>query len=183
MKKLSLDANSTCILYALNKCKHGVLSAHDLNIEIKNYFEERLKWGDIIEKDVAGIPNITWHHSCIYKALKRKYGDGNFRWRKIPFHTMNQFLTENNKGRFYIHGKLNWKHFGSSSKGNWTHAICIDLNTGKFYDNTSSNLMRGYSIKKWFAGNEKTSHYMSEIHRVYHLDVNRRKSSRKSQDV
>ena len=79
MKKLNLEANSACIYYALIKCVTGVLAPEDLNLEIENYFEERLKWGDSIEKDVAGIPNITWHHSCIYKALKRKYGDGNFR--------------------------------------------------------------------------------------------------------
>ena len=182
MKKLNLEANSACIYYALTKCVPGVLAPEDLNLEIENYFEERLKWGDSIEKDVAGIPNITWHHSCIYKALKRKYGDGNFHWKKIPFRTMDQFLSENITGRFYVHGKLNWRLFGSSSKGNWTHAICIDLNTGKFYDNTSSNLMRGYSIKKWFTGNGKTSHYMSEIHRVYQLDVKRRKRLRKSKD-
>ena len=142
-----------------------------------------MKLGDDIEKEVAGIPNITWHHSCIYKALKRKYGNGNFYWRKIPFRTMEQFFSENNTGKFYVHGKLNWRLFGSSSKGNWTHAICIDVKTGKFYDNTSSKLMRGYSIKKWFTGNAKTNNYMSEIHRVYQLDVKRRKSSRKSKGV
>ena len=92
-------------------------------------------------------------------------------------------MSENNTGKFYVHGKLNWRLFGSSSKGNWTHAICIDLNTGKFYDNTSSKLMRGYSIKKWFTGNGKTSNYTSEIHGDYQLDVKRRKSSRKSKGV
>ena len=92
-------------------------------------------------------------------------------------------MSENNAGKFYVHGKLNWRLFGSSSKGNWTHAICIDVKTGKFYDNTSSKLMRGYSIKKWFTGNGKTSNYMSEIHRVYQLDVKRRKGSRKSKGV
>ena len=77
-------------------------------------------------------------------------------------------------GKFYVHGKLNYKIFkDGTSEGNWTHAICLDLENNKFYDNTSSSLRRGRSIKKWFIQHDKDNQYMSEIHRIYKLAVSR----------
>ena len=45
------------------------------------------------------------------------------------------------------------------------------IENNKFYDNTSSSLRRGRSIKKWFIQHDKDNQYMSEIHRIYKLAV------------
>ena len=69
----------------LNKCIPGVLSLKDLNDQIDKYYEERINWDRSLKKEHAGIPNITWHQSCIYKDLKHKYGQVNNVWKKIHF--------------------------------------------------------------------------------------------------
>ena len=90
-KKMPGIDRGQCMWYALNKCLPGVLSLNELNHQINNYHAERSAWGGEIPKIVAGIPNSTWHHSCIYKALKEKYGDENFRWKKVSFDGMTFF--------------------------------------------------------------------------------------------
>ena len=159
--------------WALNKCIPGVLSLRDLNIQISEYYEERTKWDQSFKKEYAGIPNVTWHQSCIYKALKKKYGKGNFVWKKVSFHGMVQFLKSSHKGaKFYLHGKLNSTLFEYGKSGDdWAHAICIDPQNNKFYDNTCYSLMRGRSINKCFVKCNIENRYMSEIHRVYRLEI------------
>ena len=174
-----------CIHWALNKCIPGVLSLTELNEEISEYYNERIKWDQSFKLGDAGTPDVTWHQSCIYKALIKKYGKGNFLWKKVPFHGMEHFLkTSNNDRKFYVHGKLNSNIFEDEcSDGDWTHAICLDPQNNKFYDNTSYSMMKGRSIKKWFIQCIPEEQYMSEIHRVYQLELGRRRNKQRRANV
>ena len=85
---------------------------------------------------------------------------------------MEFFCTSTKTGRFYVHGKLNFKIIeGGKSEDNWTHTICLDVEKNKFYDNTCSYSKRGRSIKKGLIPHEEGYHYMTEIHRIYRLEI------------
>ena len=90
MKCVKNDKNEggQCVYWALNKCLPGVLSLVDLNEQIGKYYRERRKFDKSFQKEDAGTPDESWHHSCNYKALESKYGKGNFVWRKVPYNGM-----------------------------------------------------------------------------------------------
>ena len=74
MKCVKNDKNEggQCVYWDLNKCLPGVLSLVDLNEQIGEYYRERRKFDKSFEKEDAGIPDESWRHSCIYKALNAK---------------------------------------------------------------------------------------------------------------
>ena len=83
---------------------------------------------------------------------------------------MQRFLQENETGRFYTHGIVNWKKHSNTSDGDWTHAVCIGLKDGKFYE---YNHPKGCSITKLFINCERDERYLSRIDRVYQLHVSK----------
>ena len=89
----------------------------------------------------------------------------------MKFENMQDFLETHKTGRFYVHGVLNYKRFSDDPAGNWTHAICIDTERGKFYDNTSVKLMKGCSIIKDFINCREEDKYLSRIDRIYKLQI------------
>ena len=67
----------------------------------------------------------------------------------------------------YVHGLLNrllWPDLDQN--GNWKHAICINTDTGRFFDQQQTSR----SVKTWLQCAENDM-YMSEIWRVYKLEV------------
>ena len=167
-KKVSLS----CIHWALNKCADNVLSLEELNEQIDPLFVEMKKQYPAWKREWCGIEDITWHQQCIAKAMKKKYRSGSYVWERIPCDGIQDLWDSHKTGRFYLHGILNYKHFSEKPDGNWTHAICIDLDKEKFFDNTSPKLKRGYSISKWFIKCRKEDRYLSRIDRVYQLQIN-----------
>ena len=157
-----------CIYWALNKCVPGVLTMKELNNQIESHYIEMRRLNPNHKKDWSGIKNQTWHQACISKALSQKYGKGSYIWKKIRFKNLYHFLKSNKTGRFYIHGLLNYRLFSNNSSGNWTHAICIDIDDGKFYDN---NYPYGRLILDWFINCNVEEMYLARIDRIYKLDI------------
>ena len=164
--------SKACIHWTLNKCVPNVLSLQELNDQIEPLFLEMKESKSYWKREWCGIENITWHQTCISKALKKKYGAGSYVWKKIKFDDMQDFLETHKTGRFYLHGILNYKLFSKNPAGNWTHTICVDIDSGKFYDNTSDILMEGYSILEWFINCREEQKYLSRIDRIYQLQIN-----------
>ena len=156
-----------CILKALNKCCPGVLTAEDLDEQIMAVFEEKnalAEWSpNGFKEEWCGTPGESWHQDCIVKALKKKY-PGGYSWRKHP----TSVIYERGHGKFYVHGILNkllWPDL--DQEGNWQHAICVDTDTGRFWDDNA----KGRKVEKWLKCEVETDRWMEEIWRVYKLEV------------
>ena len=104
--------------------------------------------------------------------MKKKYRAGTYIWKKIKYENIQDFLETHKTGRFYVHGVLNYKLFSDNSAGNWTHTICVDTESGKFYDNTSDMLTKGCPINEWFIDCREEDKYLSRIDRIYKLQIN-----------
>ena len=101
--------------------------------------------------------------------MKKKYRD--FVWKKIEFENMQDFLETHKTGGFYLYAIVNYKPFSKNPAGNWTHTICIDIDSGKCYDTTSAKLTKGCSIIEWFAKCREEDKYLSRIDRIYKLQI------------
>ena len=157
-----------CMLKALNKCCPGVLTAEDLDAEITSVYEEvngLAEWApDGFKKEWCGTPGASWHQDCIVKALKKKY-PGGYSWRK---QSSLSIIHERGHGKFYVHGILNkllWPD--EDQAGNWQHTICVDTDTGKFWDDQS----KGRMVQEWLQCEKKEHLWMAEIWCVYKLEV------------
>lgn len=158
--------DTACMIFALNKCVPGVLSTEDLNEQIPNVHEEKAKMPECsFTEENCGVPNETWNMDCVYKALKKKYGHGGFKWEKQKG---DDILWKKNKGLFYVTGELNRALFPDleEQEGSWAHAVCVDTNKNKFYD--TSNDENGQPFKSWFEAGPNC--YM-KIWRVYKLEI------------
>lgn len=152
-----------CMLAALNHCVPDVLCARDLDNQIKPLFEEKNKTPEYkLTLEQCGIPGVTWHSECIGRALKSKYGEGGFIWRRQD----REILNETKRGKFYVTGELNRKLFPDLEQdGNWAHVVCVDTDNDRFYD---CNNTGGKKFKAWFK--QGPNCYMN-IWRVYKLEI------------
>jgi hypothetical protein len=153
-----------CMHLALNKCVPGVLTIQELDHEIKEVHAEKNQkpqWApDRYKLEWCGTPGQSWHQDCILGALKRKY-PGRFTWRRHP----PSVVFKRGKGKFYVHGVLNSSLFPElDQQGNWQHSICVDTDTGRFYDQSCD----GYYVRDWLTPKVR---YMSQIWRVYQLTL------------
>lgn len=156
-----------CIWRSLNYCVPNVLSIQELDNQIDLLLVEKNKEKEFFPnkflREWCGTEGQSWHQDCILKALKQKYGVGQFCWAKQK---NRDIIFEKNKGKFYVHGLLNQILFPeiNNPNGNWSHTICVDTDLGKYFDESAPN---GRSVEKWL----KKSKYLIEIHRVYKLEI------------
>lgn len=166
-----------CVLHALKNCGFPELTTEDLDAQIEpalaarkkahhfNKYNEEWKAADV------GRPGIAWALDLVLRALKQKYGKGNFIWRKKK----PADLWEATTGKFYISGVLRrdkWKGLLDNNDDDdddagavddvytrldWHHAICVDADNNKIFDSNlddpiefESGSLREILQRDWF---------------------------------
>ena len=124
------------------------------------------------KKKDCGVPNKFWSNTAL-RASKEVQGRSQLDKAKGKFRNV---IYQRGKGKLYVSGLLNSKLFPDADpSGNWHHAICVDTDKGKFFDQYHA---KGACMEEWFNCDEP---YMSKIYRVYILKIlpNKKKKKKK----
>lgn len=161
------DKDGACILRALNECVANVLTSEELDAQIDPLWRKKNKRSKYkpnkFKRVWAGVEGKSWHQNCIKMALKAKY-------RKFAFKKVKDVscIYRKGMGKLYVHGLLNRKLFPDVDQdANFQHAICIDADKGKFYDESA---VRGRLVKSWFDETDSQNQYL-DIWTVRKLEV------------
>jgi hypothetical protein len=170
--------NGGCMLYAVNKCAgFEALTAEDLDGEIDEVyrtFNNKTEWApDMFKREWAGTNGESWHFDCIRRALKTKYGDGNFEFKRLA--GGRSAATKRGNGNLLVWGKKN-RHLWPDVEqgGNWQHALCVatgstsDKKPLKFFEMDYPN---GKDVEMWLNHEKQSERWMTQISRVYQLSA------------
>ncbi len=152
------------IVVALNLCIPGVLTAEDLDAEIPRVYQEK-NITKLYPRRWCGIESQTWHHSCIYRALCRKYGASRVVWQKL---TKNA-IYQKGHGILYARGILNHRCYDNVDKsGDWSHSVAIDTNNKLLCELNSSGWQ---PLATCFKKDKHLQNLLSEVWFVYKLQI------------
>ena len=121
--------NGGCMLYAVNKCAgFKALTAADLDGEIDAVhrdFNDQAEWKpNKFKREWAGTEGESWHFDCIRRALKAKYGAGNYEFTRL--NGGRSAVTQRGNGNLLVWGKKNRDLWPTVEQGgNWQHALCV----------------------------------------------------------
>jgi hypothetical protein len=130
------------MMLALDNISPGLLTQAELNDQIRNVL---LTKAGAYNPSWCGTPDRNWHHDCIGLALYAKYAETQpFVWRRVP----NEAIYDRKRtNKLYVFGILNSKHFPTSDpSGDWTHSICVNPKTNRFFDDNA----RARHVNYWF---------------------------------
>jgi hypothetical protein len=167
--------DGACLWRALDFCVPGCLTKEELDAQIQEVYIEQNKkpeWTpDKFKLEWCGIEQESWHLSCIPKALRVKYGADGFLWQRQRNNNIIFSPKRNKLGKFFVHALLNSERYAETEEeaaGDWRHCVCVDTDIGKFYD---ESCVSGRDVKKWFKCRNIRDRYLSEIYRVYKLEI------------